>query len=252
MMRDMLEARGPALQPSIAPPRVLIAEDDLTASAICARALSNAGFDVSAAYDGKAALDMLREGSFDLVVTDMIMPTMDGLELVRTMRADSRLTRLPVLFLTSCTEHDMRFQGYRAGCDGYLVKPVRPLELVDRVSALMSQALGTGEQLSGAYLQGRLDGTSVASLLDFLHQQERSGLLRLWRFGAYGEVTLRQGQPLTATIDGSLRGEEALAALVGWNAGTFRFERHDVSELEPELLGPFASLMTRVEQRRES
>ncbi|MET0282883.1 MAG: response regulator [Polyangiales bacterium] len=238
--------------PSAAQPRVLIAEDDQTASAICVRALANAGYETAVAFDGKAALDMLQQGSFDVVVTDMIMPTMDGLELVRAMRADSRLTRLPVLFLTSYTEHEMRVQGYRAGCDGYLTKPVRPPDLVDRVSQLMSQALGTGAQLSTVYLSGRLDGMSVGSLLQFLHAQERSGMLRLWRFGAHGEIALRQGQLLTAQVDGSLRGEEALAALAGWNAGTFRFERHDVSELESELAGPFAALMRRTEPQRQT
>lgn len=231
-------------------PHVLIAEDDQTAAAICARALSHAGFATSLAVDGKAALDMLRQGSFDLVVTDMIMPTMDGLELVRTMRADPRLTRLPVLFLTSCQEHDMRTKGYRAGCDGYLTKPIRPLELVDAVSGLLARAAGTGAQLSVVYLSGRLDGTSVSSLLSFLHGQERSGLLRLWRFGAYGEIAVRRGQPMTARVDVSLRGEEALSALLGWNAGTFRFERFDVSELDSELPGTFSELLGRAEKRR--
>lgn len=245
----MVEAKAPATGSKGAPPRVLIAEDDLTASAICVRALTNAGYEVSVAFDGKAAIEMLRAGEFDLVVTDMVMPTMDGLELVRAMRADPRLTRLPVLFLTACSEHDKRAEGYLAGCDAYLVKPVRPLDLVDRVGALLSRALGTGERLSGAYLQGRLDGMSVGSLLSFLHGQERSGLLRLWRFGAYGEVAVRQGQPLTSMVEGSLRGEEALTALLGWNAGTFRFERHDVSELEAELPGPFSELLGRAEQR---
>ncbi len=231
-------------------PRILIAEDDQTAAAICARALDRAGFSTSLAADGKAALEMLREGSFDLVVTDMVMPTMDGLELVRAMRADSRLTRLPVLFLTACTEDDMRMKGYRAGCDGYIVKPVRPLDLVESVSGLLTHAVGTGARLSAVYLSGRLDGTSVASLLRFLHGQARSGLLRLSRFGAYGEVALREGQPLTATLGGSLVGEEALAALLGWNAGAFRFERYDVSEIEAELPGTFEELLGRAEQRR--
>ncbi|MDB4972791.1 MAG: sensor hybrid histidine kinase [Myxococcaceae bacterium] len=246
----MLEAPGTSSQSSAVPARVLVAEDDQTASAICVRALANAGFEPSVAFDGKAAMEMLRAGEFDLVVTDMFMPTMDGLELVRAMRADSRLTRLPVLFLTSCSEQDKQAEGYRAGCDAYLVKPVRPLDLVDRVSALLSRALGTGAQLSGAYLQGRLDGMSVGSLLKFLHVEERSGMLRLWRFGACGEVAMRQGQLLNAMLEGSLQGEDALTALLGWNAGTFRFERHDVSELEPELSGPFAALIERAQRRR--
>lgn len=248
MMACMPEPDGPALASS----RVLIAEDDRTASAICERALNNAGYVTSTALDGAQALAMLREGSFDLVVTDMLMPGMDGLELVRAMRADARLTRVPVLFLTSCSEHEMRLKGYHAGCDGYLVKPVRPLELVERVDALLSSAIGTGAQLSRTYLSGRLDGTSVASLLTFLHGQERSGLLRLWRFGASGEIAVREGMPLTAQIDGALRGEEALTVLLGWNAGTFRFERYDVSELEADLTGPLAELLRRAEHPRRA
>lgn len=232
------------MQTSASPPqRVLIAEDDRTASAICARALTNAGYEVNTAFDGASALTMLRDGVFDLVVADMVMPAMDGLELVRAMRADARLTRLPVLVLTSCSEEEMRAAGFRAGCDRYLVKPVRPSDLVDSVGALLSNAVGTGEELTGAYLSGRLDGTSVASLLSFLHSQERSGMLRLARFGAHGEITLRNGQPLTASLEGTLRGPDALAALLGWNAGTFRFERYDVSELEPELHGSLDELL---------
>lgn len=228
----------------IPPQRVLIAEDDRTASAICARALTNAGYEVCAAFDGAAALSMLRDGAFDLVVADMVMPAMDGLALVRAMRADPRLTRLPVLVLTSCNEAELRSAGFRAGCDSYLVKPVRPGELTEAVGSLLTHATVTGEHLSGSYLSGRLDGTSVASLLSFLHGQERSGLLRLFRFGAYGEITLRQGQPLTASLgDGTLRGADALSALLGWNAGNFRFDRFDVSEIEPELSGSIHDLL---------
>jgi two-component system, chemotaxis family, chemotaxis protein CheY len=245
----MMVRMSASASPSTAP-HVLIAEDDQTAAAICARALANAGYVTSVACDGQAALQMLREGTFDLVVTDMAMPTMDGLALVRAMRADSRLTRLPVLFLTSFSEEEMRTRGFRAGCDGYLVKPVRPLELVQCVSELLSGALGTGARLGTVYLSGRLDGTSVGSLLAFLHGQGRSGLLRLFRFGAYGEVAVREGHPLTAKLGGSLRGEEALSALLGWNAGAFRFERFDVSEIDPELAGSFEELLARAEQRR--
>jgi hypothetical protein len=92
----------------------------------------------------------------------------------------------------------------------------------------------------------------VGALLSFLHGQDRSGMLRLWRFGAYGEIAVRQGQPLTALVEGSLRGEEALTALLGWNAGTFRFERFDVSELDSELPGTFSELIGRAETRRHA
>jgi CheY-like chemotaxis protein len=231
--------------------RVLIAEDDAISALICSRALAAAGYEAIVAENGAAALRLLQSDSFDIVVADVLMPDMDGFSLVRSMRSDERLTRLPVLFLTGCSEHDMRTRGYRAGGDGYLVKPIRPNDLVDQVDTLVTRAIGTGAQLSGAFLSGRLDGMSVTSLLTFLHVQERSGLLRLSRFGATGEIAVREGIPLNASINRSLAGEEALAALLGWNAGTFRFERYDVSELAAMLRGPFTDLIQRAQQRLE-
>jgi CheY-like chemotaxis protein len=230
--------------------RVLIAEDDPIAGAVCARALRNAGYESVLVTSGSEAFVRLQVERFDVVVADVLMPEMDGIELVRAMRADERLTRLPVLFLTGCNEEATRLRGYRAGCDSYLIKPVRPGELVDQVESLLLSAAGTSAQLSGAYLSGRLDGTTVGSILAFLHVQERSGMLRLSRFGATGEIALLSGEPRHASVAGDLLGEAALSALLGWNAGTFRFERFDASELPANLRGPFAELIDRAQKAR--
>lgn len=230
--------------------RVLIAEDDAISSAICARALQNAGYEVVTATRGDEALSRLQTELFDLVIADVMMPEMDGFSLVRAMREDERLTRLPVVFLTGCGTERMRQQGYRSGGDAYLIKPVRPGELVDEVESLLLSASGTSAQLSGAYLSGRLDGTSVSSILAFLHVQERSGLLRLSRFGASGEIALLAGEPKSASVGEDISGEAALSAMLGWNAGTFRFERYDATEVTPNLQGPFAELIARAERAR--
>ena len=247
MFRGMLVTCGPDLSSL----RVLIAEDDAIASAVCARALKNAGYEAVVVTSGQAALARLRAEPFHVVVADVLMPEMDGIELVRAMRADERLTRLPVLFLTGCDEETTRLRGFRAGCDSYLIKPVRPGELVDQVESLLLSAAGTSAQLSGAYLSGRLDGTSVGSILAFLHVQERSGMLRLSRFGATGEIAILSGEPRHAAVGTDLSGEAALSALLGWNAGTFRFERFDASELPVTLRGPFAQLVDRAQRAQQ-
>jgi CheY-like chemotaxis protein len=230
--------------------RVLVAEDDAISSAVCARALKNAGYAVHVVTSGEEALACLRDDSFDLVVTDVMMPAMDGFTLVRAMREDERLTRLPVVFLTGCSAHNMRLRGYRAGGDGYLVKPVAAEELIDEIESLLMSALGTSAQLSGAYLSGRLDGTSVSAILAFLHVQARSGMLRLSRFGATGEIAMLAGEPRAAYLGTDVTGEAALSAMLGWNAGTFRFERFDASESRVNLRGPFAELIERAERAR--
>ena len=232
--------------------RVLIVDDDELSCTVCTQVLRKAGYDAAFATDGQRALETLASSHYDLVVADVLMPHMSGFELVRTMRTDERLTRLPVLFLTACQEDDMLSRGYRAGCDSYLVKPVRPPDLLEEVESLLVRAAGTSSQLSGSYLSGRLDGVPVGSLLEFLHEQQRSGILRLSRFGANGEITIRRGELLTARVGRKVFGEEALSALLGWNAGTFRFERFDVSEIDPRLPGPFIELIRRVECSRDS
>jgi CheY-like chemotaxis protein len=231
--------------------RVLVAEDDAISSAVCARALKNAGYAVHVVHSGEEALQCLRDGGFDLVVSDVMMPDMDGFTLVRTMREDERLTRLPVVFLTGCSAHNMRLRGYRAGGDGYLVKPVAAEELIDEVESLLMSALGTSAQLSGAYLSGRLDGTTLSAILAFLHVQSRSGMLRLARFGATGEIVMFRGEPRAAYLGSDVSGEPALSAMLGWNAGTFRFERFDASESRVNLRGPFAELIERAERARD-
>lgn len=247
-MGDACTSEPPNSAPRVC---VLLAEDDPICSAVCARALRNAGYGVESVARGDHALARLKEKPFDLVVADVMMPEMDGFALVRAMREDEALTRVPVIFLTGCSAYNMRLRGYRAGGDSYLVKPVRPDQLVDEVESMLMSAAGTSAQLNGSYLSGRLDGTTVAAVLAFLHVQERSGVLRLARFGASGEIALLAGEAVAAYLGDEVTGEPALAAMLGWNAGTFRFERFDASELKPNLEGPFAELIERAQHARE-
>jgi CheY-like chemotaxis protein len=231
--------------------RILVADDDPIAGAVCARALKNAGYGVEVVERGDVALARLQAETFDLVVADVIMPEMDGFALVRAMREDERLTRVPVILLTGQSAYNMRLRGFRAGCDSYLVKPVRPDELVDEVESMLMSAIGTSAQLNGSYLSGRLDGTTLAAILAFLHVQERTGVLRLARFGASGEVALAAGEPHAAYLGDEVSGEPALSAMLGWNVGTFRFEPFDVAELRRNLQGGFAEVMERAQRTRE-
>lgn len=233
------------LDPQSNPTRgsVLLAEDDPITSAICARTLTQAGYQVVVAADGQSAFEMLRDAQFDLVITDAMMPNMTGFELVRAMRNDHDLRRTPVLFVTSLSESSDLTRGYRVGADGYLTKPVNPPDLVEEVDALLMRVLRSHAQLGTAALSGRLDVISVVAALVFLHTQEQSGILRLSRTGADGQITVRNGEPIDARLGRAVWYEEALAAMLGWNTGTFRFEPCDVSRVERTLAGPLADLL---------
>jgi two-component system chemotaxis sensor kinase CheA len=104
------------------PPSVLVVDDSLMVRELQRSMLERAGYSVTTASDGAEALALLNETPADLLVTDIEMPNMDGFELLRAVRGDSRLANTPVLIVTSRTSTEDRQRGLDAGADGYIVK----------------------------------------------------------------------------------------------------------------------------------
>jgi two-component system OmpR family response regulator len=114
--------------------RILIVEDDLEAAEAMERGLSEAGFSCVRAADGAYGLEAARAGAFDVLIVDRMMPRMDGVALVESLRREGNAT--PVLFLSALGEVGDRVTGLQAGADDYLVKPYAFVELIARVEAL--------------------------------------------------------------------------------------------------------------------
>ena len=114
--------------------RLLIVEDDVDAAAAMQTGLREAGHDCVCAVDGEEGLTRARAGGFDVMVVDRMMPKIDGIAMVETLRRDGDQT--PVLFLSALGEINDRVTGLKAGGDDYLVKPYALAELVARVEAL--------------------------------------------------------------------------------------------------------------------
>lgn len=113
---------------------VLVVDDEARIREVVAYALRREGFVVTEVSDGDAALDRLATGGIDVVVLDVMLPGIDGLEVCRRLRATSRT---PILFLSARAEEIDRILGLELGGDDYLVKPFSPRELVARVRALL-------------------------------------------------------------------------------------------------------------------
>ncbi len=114
--------------------RILIVEDDAQAAEAMARGLGEAGHECQIAADGAYGLDTARQERFDVMVVDRMMPRLDGLSMIETLRRDG--DRTPVLVLSALGEIDDRVAGLKAGGDDYLVKPYAFAELSARVEAL--------------------------------------------------------------------------------------------------------------------
>lgn len=117
--------------------KVLLVEDDSTLSFIIEDSLKREGFDVECAPNGEAGLKLFNTSSPDIVVADVMMPKMDGFEMVRLIRLTS--PSVPVLFLTARTALDDVVRGFELGANDYIRKPFQILELVVRIKALLKR-----------------------------------------------------------------------------------------------------------------
>jgi two-component system, OmpR family, response regulator ResD len=122
----------------VSDPRVLVVDDEPMVRDVLARYLAKAGFDVRLAEDGAQALDRFSEEPPDLVVLDLMLPVVDGLEVFRRMRAGAHT---PIIMLTAKGEETDRVVGLELGADDYVTKPFSPREVVARVRAVLRRAV---------------------------------------------------------------------------------------------------------------
>lgn len=120
--------------------RILLVDDDVTLRTALIRYLQNRGYLVQEARSGKEALDLFENNPPDLVVSDVLMPEMDGLEFCRRLRATRSGQLVPFIFLSSRKAVDDRVQGHQMGADDYIVKPFEPKELVAKIEAQLERS----------------------------------------------------------------------------------------------------------------
>jgi len=118
--------------------RILVVEDDNELRQLFRRVLEKNGYEALEACDGQQALDVLEDQFIDLIISDIMMPVMDGYELVRSLREAE--IQIPVLMITAKDAFDDMRRGFLSGSDDYMVKPVNVNEMVLRVGALLRRA----------------------------------------------------------------------------------------------------------------
>jgi DNA-binding response OmpR family regulator len=120
--------------------RVLVVEDDPDIAELVVRYLEKAGYSTMKVSSGRDALDSVRTKPPDLMVLDLMLPHVDGLEVCRILRAAEKTAAIPIIMLTARAEESERIVGLEIGADDYLAKPFSPNELVARVKALLRRA----------------------------------------------------------------------------------------------------------------
>jgi DNA-binding response OmpR family regulator len=212
-------------------PHVLVADDDAWILRMVATVLEKRGYSVETAVDGEDALARALAHPPDLLITDVMMPKIDGWSLVRQLRSHPELSMLPVIFLTALSSEDDRIRGFRLGADDYVTKPFRFEELDLRVAKTLRRTAQTmqetRDQLAGTGLRGDLSQVGLSSLLVLIEMERKTGLLQLRapEEGLTAQILVREGKVVHARIDDV---EEPIDAecvyyLLTWGAGEFEF-----------------------------
>lgn len=189
------------------PPRVLVVEDDEEIASVLQRSLRTEGYEVALSGDGIEALDLSRTFVPDLVILDLGLPGMDGMEVARSLRSDGS-EGVPILMLTARDAVESRVEGLDAGADDYLVKPFERDELLARLRALLrrrpprgSASLTVGDlELNPDRHEVRRGGREVEltqrefELLEFLMRNERIVIARqqlledIWGYDPFADT----------------------------------------------------------------
>lgn len=125
--------------------KILVVDDELDALELIEFNLKAAGYEVVTAKDGLEALNKARSAVPDLIILDLMLPEMDGLEVCKTLRREDKTARIPIIMLTAKTAEIDRVLGLELGADDYVTKPFSPRELVLRVKSLFRRIQPEGE-----------------------------------------------------------------------------------------------------------
>ena len=232
--------------------RILVVDDDAWILRMVTTVLEKRGYEVVVARDGEEGLHKAQATPPDLIITDVMMPKLDGWALVKHLRSKPELAFVPVIFLTALGSDEDRIRGFRLGADDYLAKPFRFEELDLRVAKALkhrnpelpaTQALRAATSPPGKPtpgIHGSLDQLGLSSLLIVLEMERKSGVLVLTRteggVAETGRVFLRSGRVARARLDGkpSPKNHQAVYYMLTWCDGTFEFSSLEV-DMEDEI-----------------
>jgi CheY-like chemotaxis protein len=246
-------------------PRILVADDDAWILRMVTTVLEKRGYQVDTAVDGEDALKRALTQRPDLVITDVMMPKMDGWTLVKSLRARSDTAFVPVIFLTALGADDDRIRGFRLGADDYLPKPFRFEELDLRVTKTLRRTTALEQETRSHIaavmpdeavprrtvhdpvtpphgtpihprprtgLVGDLRDIGLSALLTMLEMERKSGVLTVTSLdNRIARVFVRGGRVVHGRIGGAqpLLNQACIYHLLGWSGGSFEFSAAEVT-----------------------
>ncbi len=206
--------------------KILIVDDNKTVRTLLSINLRKENFEVIEAENGIDGLDVVNEQLPDLVISDILMPQMDGFEFCRKVRETSKVPMVPFMFLTSIDQVATELRGLRTGADDYLIKSnIKKEELVSKVQAMLAKSneIKQAEKEIQDGLYGKFSDLSLVDVFQLLIMNKKTGILTITRDVEKAELYFDDGRMLHAEYK-QFVGEDAVYNLGEWKDGVFRFE----------------------------
>ncbi|MBL8149974.1 MAG: response regulator [Blastocatellia bacterium] len=202
--------------------KLLVVEDEPMTRSVLQTALENT-YDLIFASDGQRGLEMARSEQPDLIVSDLMMPVMDGLEFLQKLRATEEMSETPFLFLTARAGVEDKIEGLEHGADEYLGKPFSVRELQLRVERLVEE--GRRRKGSTGAFQGKLSEVPLSDIIQLLSNNRKTGELSIELPSAKerAKVFFQDGQIVNA-VYGKATGQKGLYRMFAIEDGKFIFE----------------------------
>jgi DNA-binding response OmpR family regulator len=210
--------------------RILIVEDEPGMIELLSVALEDEGFIISIANNGQQGLQKVETEDPDLIISDVMMPDMNGYEFCEQLRQNPKTASIPFIFLTAKKDVSDRVRGLNLGADDYISKPFHVVEVVARIKTLMMRVKRTKASAPvasapevDADFSGDLQKISIGEVVQTIALTKKNGRLVVTFDNKQGEVFFHEGIVTYAEVERK-KGEEGVYRLLAWKNGQFRFE----------------------------
>lgn len=215
-------------------PNILIVDDDPSMRALVAASLERPERTIDTAKHGAEALERVARKKPHLIISDVVMPRMNGWTLAQQLRSNPETAFIPIIFMTALTSPSDRMKGFRIGADDYVMKPLDVCELELRVENVLFRSRA---HRAGASLSGDLSQFGVATPLAILEMEQKTGLLTVAKPPNHALFVVKNGRIVRAEVSErpTLSIIECVSEVLGWSSGRFSFAEQAVQATDDAM-----------------
>jgi signal transduction histidine kinase len=212
-------------------PKILVVDDSALIVSLIEKVLKENGYQVIKAYDGEEALSKVSDEKPDIIILDIIMPKIDGLEVLRRLKSNKETSLIPVVMLTSDDYLEDKIKGFKSGADDYIIKPFNTKELLARINSLVDKRI---------YLHKKVEDEkreALESIVDGVAHEVRNPILAIGGFARRIRDKLPPGDTLKIYTDHIIHEAERLETMVNEiiNLKTITVSAHKPVDLKETL-----------------